>query len=204
MRLQYLSALTLFAALVGGTAKGGSISIVPTTTTITVGQTVDFTVDINSTDPTTEPGPNDLVSVYVSVNASGPLNGLRLSNFTLAPGLPAGSFLENINANGLGSAIVGVNNNHFSSFNDAVYGFTVEGYVPGTYTFAVVPGEFSAAVYVNIPGQVDSYDLLSGSSPATLVVAPMGIPEPAGLTLAGVCFCGLALKSWRRRAVRRQ
>ncbi len=194
MRHLRLSALLVLAVLAAGQARAGSISLAPSKSKIALGQMVDVTVSIDSTDPhpPSTRGLN-LVDASLTIALNGGSGGI--TNFQLGSDLPAGSKILFVDTQ-LGSANVGFGANSLSSFSGAVY--TVD-YLPtavGEYTFGFDPNGSNFALYTDL-GSVDNFTL--GPSETVTVVKTLPVPEPTSLTLAGACLGGLALRAWRRR-----
>jgi hypothetical protein len=186
MRFSALPALTLLT-VVTAPAPAGTISIAPTSSSITVGQSVTFTVSVNSADPKPV-SPDSLFSAAVGITATGGPTTGTAGNFQLAVGLPAGSSFVGF---GFVGAALTLGTNNLSSFDGALYTVDFTPTTPGTYTFSSPAGS-SVAEYSG------GLDLLTLSDPVTVNVlaAPVSVPEPAGLTVASICLGALA---WRAR-----
>ncbi len=186
MRIHQFAALTLFAALAGGTGRAGSVSISAARPTVTLGQTDVLIVGINSTAPEPQPPGSDtlLEEVLLSIRPTGPAS---VQEFHLDLGLPAGSRLQTLSPSDF-SADVQLGPNGFTSFDGPLLEFTLAFAAPGTYTFTADPTFDNSAAYFR------GTDSLTSSDTATIVVRPAVVPEPAGWTLAGVCLAALAAR----------
>jgi hypothetical protein len=185
-----LAALTLFAAIGIGSVRAGTLSIAPGKSDISLGQTVDFTVSLDSTDPT--PTPHDsLILVTTNLGASGPA-AVNVTHFRLDPSLPSGSFL-NYGDPTSGSAIMLLGSNDFSSFDGPLYEFDFTPTAPGTYSFDAAGG-------VGAYGS-DGKDQFSPGNTATVLVTAQVVSEPTGLSLVTVGLAGFAVRRWRLRSL---
>jgi hypothetical protein len=179
--------LTLVLVLSPTTVLAGTVSIAPSSSEIMLGQSVTFTVSVDSADPS--PVPTDsLFQVAVGITASGGSTLGTASNFQLAAGLPPGSAF--VGSGFIGAAIT-LGTNNFSTFDGALYSVVFTPTATGKYSISS-PANSSVAEY---SGGLDSLTL---SEAVTVVVlpTPTPVPEPCGSTLAGACLCGLA---WCRR-----
>jgi hypothetical protein len=200
-----LAMLCLFA-LMAGQARADSISIASSSPTVKVGQTVTLTVSINTTDPS-PPAGTDNLNFAESFLAQTGVPFANVGNFRLAPGVLQGSVVQKETgppAPAAGSASVifpfpsNAPGNGLSSFDGPIYEFDFTPTSRGTYTFAFPdPSTQADFVVYNSPG---GRVFLTGDSTATIVAfGATAVPEPAGLTLVGVCLGGFALRAWRKR-----
>jgi hypothetical protein len=183
---------TITLLLLATTSRAGTVLLSAASPTITLGQTIELTISIDSADPK-PPSLRGLALVDVSLTRLLNVTNGDIVAFHLSPDLPTGSKILTVDANH-GGANVGLGDNNFSAFVGVLYSVDFKPTVIGEYGFGFNPNGSNFALYTDL-GSVDNFTL--GPSVTVTVNA---VPEPASLTLAGVCLGGLALRAWRRVA----
>jgi hypothetical protein len=174
--------------------RAGTVSIAPSTTTATVGETVTLTVSINSMPRNNPPG-DELTFIATDLSAGfdgGPIP-VTVGNFRVDPALPSGSsFITTFPRRGAARVQL-PEGNGLLSYQGPIYEFELTPPVAGEYFFEINTGTGNAAHYV------DMFDSLEPGATAfaEVSVRPSVVPEPTGLALALVCLGGLALRVWR-------
>jgi hypothetical protein len=194
MRLLRFVTLALLTAVAGAApARAGTYSITPTSSTITLGQSVTFAVSMDSADPS-PPFVDGLSLAATNFTASGP-SSVHVTNFQLAAGLPFQTLFGGTDpTTGTANFIFG--NNSFSSFVGNLYTFDFTPTATGTYTFA--GADNASAFYLS-----QNTDGLTLTSLATVDVLPQNpVPEPAGFVLTTVVCGGLAFRRFTRTSAR--
>jgi hypothetical protein len=184
--------LTLALVLSPTAALAGTVSIAPSNSAIMLGQSVTFTVSVDSTDPVSV-NADSLFQVAVGIAATGGPTLGTASNFQLAAGLPTGTSFVGF---GFVGAAVNLGTNNFSSFDGALYTVDFTPTAIGIYTLSS-PANSSVAEY---SGALDSLTL-SQTVNVNVLPSQTAVPEPSGLVLAGAFLCGLVC--CRRRCTRR-
>jgi hypothetical protein len=193
-----LPALTLLALVVGSPAPAGTISIAPSTPTGKLGQTVTFTVSVDSAAPM--PTPDDglfIASSVLTVSAHVPV---AFTNFRVDPALPPGFTFAGTDPTSGSATIDSIEQpNGLTSYRGPTYEFDFLAESAGTYVFTFVSNDRGDFNYIDY---ISSRDVLTQTGPLTFVVEPnIVFPEPGSLALAGVCLAGLGVRAWRKRSL---
>jgi hypothetical protein len=191
VRLSLIVVVALFVAMDARPARAGTASIVPSSSEITLGQTVTVTVSVDSADPTPVT-PDTLVNGNIFLTASGPTT-ITATNFKLASDVPPNSKLA-LTFSATGSAELLFEAAGLSSFLGDLYSFEFTPTRAGTYGFTLSgPPDTNDLLYFG------GEDKLTLTAPASIQVVSAAVPEPGSLTLVALCLTAVGARRMHKR-----
>jgi hypothetical protein len=173
--------------LVTGPVRGGTITIVPAESVITLGQSDTITVSMDSNN---QPG-GELTAIRTRLLVSGP-GDFSISNLRLDSSLPPGTSFLSTDLTTKFATILFAAGNGKTFLASPVYEFDFTPSAAGQYDISPDPTDNSVKY-------VDGTDSLTALVDSGVIqVLPPVVPEPTGLTLAGLAVGGLTVRAWRK------